>query len=66
MRRMSRDQRVKGNWALLHACEEASKTNSGVAVAFNLVCPSLFEHISFAAVARELLETYCLSRTCQG
>ncbi len=35
--RMSRDQRVQDNWALLHAAEVASKTNSPVAVAFNLV-----------------------------
>jgi deoxyribodipyrimidine photo-lyase len=34
---MSRDQRVQDNWALLHAAEVASKTNSPVAVAFNLV-----------------------------
>ena len=25
------------NWALIHACEEAAKTGSPVAVAFNLV-----------------------------
>ena len=36
---MSRDQRVKGNWALLHACEKAKETGSPVAVAFNLVSP---------------------------
>lgn len=35
--RMSRDQRVQDNWALLHAVELASKTGSPVAVAFNLV-----------------------------
>ncbi len=34
---MSRDQRVKDNWALLHACEVAAKTGSPVAVVFNLV-----------------------------
>lgn len=40
--RMSRDQRVQDNWALLHAAEIASKTNSPVAVAFNLVRPLLW------------------------
>ncbi len=34
---MSRDQRVQDNWALLYAVELASKTNSPIAVAFNLV-----------------------------
>nr|QXF69110.1 CPD photolyase [Pohlia nutans] len=34
---MSRDQRAKHNWALLHACEVASKTGSPVAVVFNLM-----------------------------
>ena len=34
---MSRDQRMKGNWALLHACEKAAESGSPVAVAFNLV-----------------------------
>lgn len=35
--RMSRDQRVKDNWALLYACEVAARSGSPVAVAFNLV-----------------------------
>ena len=35
--RMSRDQRVQDNWALLHAAEVAAKTGSPLAVAFNLV-----------------------------
>jgi deoxyribodipyrimidine photolyase len=35
--RMSRDQRVNDNWALLYACEVAAKSGSPVAVAFNLV-----------------------------
>ena len=35
--RMSRDQRVNDNWAFIHACEQAAKTGSPVAVAFNLV-----------------------------
>lgn len=34
---MSRDQRVRDNWALLYACQEAMKHNVPVAVAFNLV-----------------------------
>ena len=34
---MSRDQRVKDNWALLHACEQAAKTGAPVAICFNLV-----------------------------
>jgi deoxyribodipyrimidine photo-lyase len=34
---MSRDQRVRDNWALLHAAAEASKRGVPVAVAFNLV-----------------------------
>ena len=38
-RRMSRDQRVHDNWALIHACEQASKTGAPVAVAFNLARP---------------------------
>ena len=39
---MSRDQRVKDNWALLHACEVAAKTGAPVAICFNLVrlCPA--------------------------
>lgn len=39
--RMSRDQRAKDNWALLHACELAAESGAGVAVAFNLVTSSL-------------------------
>ena len=35
--RMSRDQRVRHNWALVHACEVASKKGLPVAVVFNLV-----------------------------
>ena len=34
---MSRDQRVRDNWALLHAAEAAAKRGVPVAVAFNLV-----------------------------
>jgi deoxyribodipyrimidine photo-lyase len=34
---MSRDQRVRDNWALLHACATANKSGVPVAVAFNLV-----------------------------
>ncbi|KAK9820163.1 hypothetical protein WJX72_006950 [[Myrmecia] bisecta] len=34
---MSRDQRVRDNWALLHACEVAAKSGAPVAIAFNLV-----------------------------
>jgi deoxyribodipyrimidine photo-lyase len=34
---MSRDQRVRDNWALLYACQQASKNGAPVAVAFNLV-----------------------------
>lgn len=34
---MSRDQRVKDNWALLYACEVAERSGSHVVVAFNLV-----------------------------
>ena len=34
---MSRDQRVRDNWALLYACQQASRTGAPVAVAFNLV-----------------------------
>ena len=37
---MSRDQRMKDNWALLHCIEQAGKTGAPVAVVFNLV--SLF------------------------
>ncbi|XP_022958215.1 deoxyribodipyrimidine photo-lyase-like isoform X2 [Cucurbita moschata] len=33
---MSRDQRVKDNWALIHAVDEANKANVPVAVAFDL------------------------------
>ena len=34
---MSRDQRMRDNWALLYALEQASKNKAAVAVAFNLV-----------------------------
>jgi deoxyribodipyrimidine photo-lyase len=34
---MSRDQRIRDNWALLYAAEQATKRNSHVAVCFNLV-----------------------------
>lgn len=34
---MSRDQRMRDNWALLHALEQAGKKGAPVAVAFNLV-----------------------------
>lgn len=33
---MFRDQRVRDNWALIHAVEQAHKANVPVAVAFNL------------------------------
>jgi deoxyribodipyrimidine photo-lyase len=36
-RRMSRDQRMQDNWALLHALQQAQSTKAPVAVAFNLV-----------------------------
>lgn len=36
---MSRDQRMRDNWALLHALEEAGKRGAPVAVCFNLVRP---------------------------
>ncbi len=35
--RMSRDQRMKDNWALLHSIEQAGRTGAPVAVVFNLV-----------------------------
>ena len=34
---MSRDQRVRDNWALIYAAEAAAKRGVPVAVAFNLV-----------------------------
>ena len=34
---MSRDQRMRDNWALLHAAEAAQASGGRVAVAFNLV-----------------------------
>jgi len=34
---MSRDQRARDNWALLHAAELAVKSCAPVAVVFNLV-----------------------------
>ena len=36
---MSRDQRCADNWALLHACEEALRTQSPVVVAYSLASP---------------------------
>ena len=39
--RMSRDQRVRDNWALLHAAEVAAQRGVPVAVAFNLVRPAI-------------------------
>ena len=44
---MSRDQRVKDNWALLHACEVAADSGAPVAICFNLVrpCPALLGHL---------------------
>ena len=33
---MFRDQRIKDNWALIHAVNEANKMNVPVSVAFNL------------------------------
>lgn len=36
-RRMSRDQRMNDNWALLYAVEQARRTGSPVVVVFNLV-----------------------------
>ena len=36
--RMSRDQRVHDNWALLRACDIAQGTGAPVIIAFNLVC----------------------------
>jgi hypothetical protein len=40
--RMSRDQRIRDNWALLYAAEQATKQGSHVAVCFNLVDSFLF------------------------
>lgn len=37
MIRMSRDQRVQDNWAMLYTLQLAAKHNAPVAVAFNLV-----------------------------
>jgi deoxyribodipyrimidine photo-lyase len=34
---MSRDQRMRDNWALLYALEKAAETSAPCAVAFNLV-----------------------------
>jgi deoxyribodipyrimidine photo-lyase len=34
---MSRDQRMRDNWALLYAIEQAASTSAPVCVAFNLV-----------------------------
>ena len=50
---MSRDQRVKDNWALLYACEVAERSGSSVVVAFNLVristiCCVMLAQIAFA------------------
>lgn len=45
--RMSRDQRVADNWALLYAVEKAATTGASVAVVFNLV--SLPFHIVVVA-----------------
>lgn len=54
--RMSRDQRVRDNWALLHAAAEASKRGVPVAVAFNLVRGPSWYHwpslVSFPCVCR--------------
>lgn len=33
---MFRDQRIRDNWALIHAVDEANKANVPVAIAFNL------------------------------
>lgn len=33
---MFRDQRLRDNWALIHAVDQANKANVPVAVAFNL------------------------------
>lgn len=33
---MFRDQRLKDNWALIHAVDQANKANVPIAVAFNL------------------------------
>ena len=37
LRRMSRDQRVRDNWALIYAAQAAAQRGVPVAVAFNLV-----------------------------
>lgn len=46
---LSRDQRVNDNWALLYAIEQAQKSGSPVAVAFNLVRPMLCMGIACSA-----------------
>ena len=33
---MFRDQRLKDNWALIHAVDQANKANVPIAIAFNL------------------------------
>ena len=38
---MSRDQRARDNWALLHTAELAAQKGAPVAVAFNLVSRAL-------------------------
>ncbi|OMP11018.1 hypothetical protein CCACVL1_00724 [Corchorus capsularis] len=37
---MVRDQRVKDNWALIHAVDQANKANVPIVVAFNLLINS--------------------------
>lgn len=52
--RMSRDQRVRDNWALLHAAAEASKRGVPVAVAFNLV-RCAFQPLSLPLLGQRLM-----------
>lgn len=63
---MSRDQRVRDNWALLYAAEAAAKRGVPVAVAFNLVrfiytLPAV--HISQHCDCTVL---YCVGRAAGG
>ena len=64
MCRMSRDQRAQDNWALLHACEQASKNGASVAVAFNLVSARGLSVSSLAVMHPGRPMIVCVSKIC--
>jgi hypothetical protein len=64
---MSRDQRARDNWALLHTAELAAQSGAPVAVAFNLVsCGIMGPHRASMNRASDLASLQFLCCACRS